>query len=96
LEKSKTRLSQLAWNRQHRGIPTFPQLRLLRSINHEPDISLVIKSGHFNLLRTGEFSGDRGGEDRAACVINEILSSWLEGFFIVSLTPGYKARTELP
>src|SRR5215467_13057314 len=49
----KNGLSHLAWkSRQLRGIPTFPQLRLLREINLKPDISCAMKTGHFNVLPT--------------------------------------------
>src|SRR5215468_12251011 len=51
----KNGLSHLAWkSRQLRGIPTFPQLRLLREINLKPDISCATKTGHFNVLPTAK------------------------------------------
>src|SRR4029077_4271871 len=44
-----------AWkSRKGRGIHTFPQPRRRRSIDLEPDISCATKTGHFNLLTTGE------------------------------------------
>src|SRR5271167_3492324 len=59
VEKSEERLFPRAWkSRQVRGIPTFPQrprrLDDEESQKPKPDISLATKSGHFNLLRTGE------------------------------------------
>src|SRR5215472_6991544 len=52
-EKSKNRLSRLVWkSRKHRGIPTFPQPRLLLAYQPKPDISCATKTGHFNLLPT--------------------------------------------
>src|SRR5207253_2003764 len=55
LEKSKTRLSHLAWkSRKRRWIPTFPQPRLLLVIYLKPDKSRAKKTGHFNLLTTQE------------------------------------------
>src|ERR1700681_4621150 len=53
VEKSKTRLSHLAWkSRKRRGIPTFPPppRRLVDSL--KPDMSRAKKTGHFNLLTT--------------------------------------------
>src|SRR5260370_28690375 len=53
VEKSQSRLFHCAWkSRKRRGIPTFPQPRRRRSINHEADISCATKTGHFNLLPT--------------------------------------------
>src|SRR5258708_39531567 len=53
VEKPKGRLFHCAWeSRKRRGIPTFPQPRRRRSINHEADISCATKTGHFNLLPT--------------------------------------------
>jgi len=52
-EKSKKRLSRLAWkSRPPRGIPTFPLPRRRLAIKPKPDISLATKTGHFNLLPT--------------------------------------------
>src|SRR5581483_5872556 len=52
-EKSKNRLSRLAWkSRKPRAIPTFPQPRLLLAYQPKPDISCATKTGHFNLLPT--------------------------------------------
>src|SRR5207302_9003568 len=41
-------------SRKHRGIPTLPQPRLRLAYQPKPDISLATKTGHFNLLPTGE------------------------------------------
>src|ERR1700751_3031984 len=57
VEKSQHRLSRPAWkSRKHRGIPTLPQPRLRLAYQPNPDISLAIKPGHFNLLPTLKFS----------------------------------------
>src|ERR1700694_1631140 len=46
-----------AWeSRKKRGIPTFPQPRRRRPIKLKPDISCATKTGHFNLLTTGELN----------------------------------------
>src|SRR5436853_7371318 len=56
VEKSKTRLSHLAWkSRKRRGIPTFPQPRLPLVVSLKPDISRAKKTGHFNLPTTEGF-----------------------------------------
>src|SRR5260370_19137382 len=56
VEKSQSRILDCAWkSRKRRGIPTFPQPRRRRSINHEADISCATKTGHFNLLPTALF-----------------------------------------
>ena len=59
VEKSQKRLSHRAWkSRPVRGIPTFPPRRRLlvyeESQKPKPDISLAMKSGHFDLLQTGK------------------------------------------
>src|SRR5439155_19547176 len=53
VEKSKTQLFHPAWkSRKVRGIPTFPQPRLLLVHQLKPDKSRAKKTGHFNLLTT--------------------------------------------
>src|ERR1700693_4801911 len=53
VEKSKTRLSHLAWkSRKRRGIPTFPPPPRRLVVSLKPDMSRAKKTGHFNLLTT--------------------------------------------
>src|SRR5438309_12118058 len=61
LEKSKTRLSHLAWkSRKRRWIPTFPQPRLLLVFYLNPAKSLAKKTGTFTLQTTQNCLHDVG------------------------------------
>src|ERR1700756_1546542 len=74
-EKSKNRLSRLAWkSRKHRGIPTFPQPRLRLDYQPKPDISLATKTGHFNLLPTDIRLGRASREPQQFSIIEGFQS----------------------